>query len=185
MFSVNPLKINIISSMNFIYHDFWEIIWFCHFMPQNKQRIVISVILSLIVLLIDIPVLNPSHSSSAYRHGLWLPCSLLWAGMWLMLNQCSLPLCGQHPSICPPVRQRDWGRNGFFLSFFFFFFFSRTDEAGWKNDCSDLCCVITVETGLLLYTCRLNTKISLPDYVCSVWVDWELATVNKIFYYLS
>lgn len=48
----------------------------------------------------------------------------------------SLPLCGQHPSICPPVCQRDSGGGGEWTLFSPF-----ADELDQRKESPDLCCV--------------------------------------------
>lgn len=83
----------------------------------------------------------------------------------LMLNQ-SVPssLCVQRPSICLPVCQKDWGRKELFFPFFC------AGEAGWRDESSDLFCVITKEAGLLQYTCKVNNRI-WSAWLCMLYLS--------------
>lgn len=122
-------------------------------------------------------VLKTSHSSCACIHGLWLPCSFLWAGMWLMLNHSVPSRCvvSTPPSV-HQVRQRDRDRGRFSSPLC-------SHEEGWREESSALRCVITAETASLLFTCTLNTQISLCT-LCSSWFrsgnnEWEIWLLLK------
>lgn len=121
-------------------------------------------------------VLKTSHSSCACIRGLWLPCSFLWAGMWLMLNHSVPSRCvvSTPPSV-HQVRQRDWGRGCFFSPLC-----SHRRAEGRRA----LTSVVWLQQKLVYY-CSPAHSILRSHYACSVRADLEVATTNERYDYHS